>query len=50
MGARLSDALSDWQVCEQPQEYYVVQDASGEDTCRILSAFGIGRKIAEMRY
>ena len=40
-GARLSAALRDWQVCELPQEYYMVQNASGEDICRILSAFGI---------
>ena len=40
-GARLSAALRDWQVCELPQEYYMMQNASGEDICRILSAFGI---------
>jgi len=40
-GARLSAALRDWQVCELPQEHYMVQNASGEDICRILSAFGI---------
>lgn len=40
-GARLSAALRDWQVCELPQEYYMVQNASGGDICRILSAFGI---------
>ena len=38
---RLSAALRDWQVCELPQEYYMMQNASGEDICRILSAFGI---------
>ena len=31
----------DWQVCELPQEHYMVQNASGDDICRILSAFGI---------
>ena len=41
-GARLSAALRDWQVCELPQQYYMMQNASGEDICRILSAFGIG--------
>ena len=40
-GARLSAALREWQVCELPQEYYMVQNASGGDICRILSAFGI---------
>ena len=40
-GARLSAALRDWQVCELPQDYYMMQNASGEDICRILSAFGI---------
>ena len=40
-GARLSAALRDWQVCELPQECYMMQNASGEDICRILSAFGI---------
>lgn len=40
-GARLSTALRDWQVCELPQEYYMMQNTSGEDICRILSAFGI---------
>lgn len=40
-GARLSAALRDWQVCELPQEYYMMQNASGEDICRILTAFGI---------
>ena len=40
-GAHLSAALRDWQVCELPQEYYMMQNASGEDICRILSAFGI---------
>ena len=34
-------ALRDWQVCELPQECYMMQNASGEDICRILSAFGI---------
>ena len=43
-GARLSAALRDWQVCELPQEYYMVQNASGEDICRILSAFGINNE------
>ena len=36
-----SAALRDWQVCGLPQEYYMMQNASGEDICRILSAFGI---------
>ena len=40
-GARLSAALREWQVCELPQEYYMVRNASGGDICRILSAFGI---------
>ena len=40
-GARLSAALRDWQICELPQEYYMMQNASGEDICRILAAFGI---------
>ena len=40
-GARLSAALREWQVCELPQEYYMMQNTSGEDICRILSAFGI---------
>ena len=40
-GSRLSAALRDWQVCELPQEYYMMQNASGEDIRRILSAFGI---------
>ena len=40
-GARLSAALRDWQACELPQECYMMQNASGEDICRILSAFGI---------
>ena len=40
-GSRLSAALRDWQVCELPQEYYMVQNASGDDICRILEAFGI---------
>ena len=40
-GARLSAALRDWQVCELPQEYYMMQNASGDDICRILEAFGI---------
>ena len=40
-GARLSAALRDWQVCELPQEYYMMQNASGDDICRILAAFGI---------
>ncbi len=40
-GARLSAALRDWQACELPQDYYMMQNASGEDICRILSAFGI---------
>jgi len=40
-GARLSAALREWQICELPQEYYMMQNTSGEDICRILSAFGI---------
>lgn len=33
--------MRDWQVCGLPQEYYMMQNASDEDICRILSAFGI---------
>ena len=40
-GARLSAALREWQVCELPQDYYMMQNASSEDIGRILSAFGI---------
>ena len=40
-GSRLSAALRDWQVCELPQEYYMIQNASGDDICRILEVFGI---------
>ena len=40
-GARLSAALRDWQACELPQEYYMMQNASGDDICRVLEAFGI---------
>ena len=43
-GARLSAALREWQICELPQAYYMVQNSSGEDICRILSAFGIDNK------
>ena len=39
--SRLSAALRDWQICELPQEYYMMQNASGDDICRILAAFGI---------
>ena len=40
-GARLSAALREWQVLCQPGEYYQMLNTSGEDICRILSAFGI---------
>ena len=40
-GARLSAALRDWQVLCHPGEYYQMLNASGEDICRILAAFGI---------
>jgi hypothetical protein len=38
---RFPAALREWQICELPQEYYMMQNTSGEDICRILSAFGI---------
>ena len=34
-------ALTMMRLIELPQEYYMMQNASGEDICRILSAFGI---------
>ncbi len=46
-GERISRALREWQACELPQGYYMMQNASGEDIRRILGAFGIevGPKI-----
>ena len=40
-GERLSSALREWQVICQPDEYYQMLNASGEDICRVLSALGV---------
>ena len=40
-GARLAKALADWQVDELPDDYYRMQNTTGEDVQLLFQAFGI---------
>ena len=43
-GARLSKALSGWQVLRHPGDIYQMLDPSGDDTGDVLSALGVELK------